>query len=128
VLKGAGENENKEGEMKRVGLLVILFFAAALACAYAHMPSDVKVSFDTASKELKLVIMHDTPDLLVHYIGRVNVELNGKEVINDKLTRQENDKSQTLIYKIPNAKAGDIITVYVRCNIIGRLKREIKVE
>jgi len=114
--------------MKRITLLVILFLAVAVTCAYAHTPSDVKITFDWKTKVLTLVIMHDTPDPLRHYIGRVNIELNGKEVINDKLTRQDNSTSQTLSYTIPDAQPGDIITLYVHCSIIGRLKRKITLE
>lgn len=114
--------------MKKITVFLVLFLAVALTCAYAHTPSDMKATFDSGSKVLKMVIMHDTPDAALHYIKRVNVELNGKEVINHVLARQENDKSQTVSYTIPNAKPGDIITVYVRCSIIGRLKGKIKVE
>ena len=113
--------------MKKITVLLVLLLAAALTYAYAHTPSDMKLTFDPDTKVLKLVIMHDVPDPTLHYIGRVNVDLNGKEVINDKLTRQDNDKSETLSYPIPNAKPGDIITVYVRCSIIGRLKGKIQI-
>jgi hypothetical protein len=114
--------------MKKITVLLVLLMAVAVTCAYAHMPSDVRLSFDRGSKVLKVVVMHDTPDAALHYIKRVNVELNGKEVINDVLARQENDLSQTVSYTIPNARPGDIITVYVRCSIIGRLKGKIKLE
>jgi len=114
--------------MRKIAVFLVLLLAVAVRCAYAHTPSEMKISFDPETKVLKLVIMHDTPDVVLHYIKRVNVELNGKEVINDVLARQENDKSETLSYTIPNAKPGDIITVYVRCSIIGRLKGKIKVE
>ncbi len=113
--------------MKKIIVLLVLLLAVAVTSAYAHTPSDMKISFDPGTKVLKLVIMHDTPDPVLHYIKRVNVELNGKEVINEEFSRQENNKSQTVSYTIPNAKPGDIITVYVRCSIFGRLKRTIKI-
>jgi hypothetical protein len=117
----------KGGEMKKITVFLMLLLAVAVTSAYAHTPSDMKITFDPATKVLKLVIMHDVPDPALHYIGRVNVDLNGKEVINDKLSHQDNNTSETLSYTIPNAKPGDIITVYVRCSIIGRLKRKIKI-
>jgi len=113
--------------MKKITVLLMLLLAVAVTCAYAHSPSDMKITFDPGTKVLKMVIMHDVPDTVKHYIKRVNVELNSKEIINDVLSRQENNTSQTVSYTIPNAKPGDIITVYVRCSIIGRLKRKIKI-
>ena len=113
--------------MKKITVLLVLLLAAALTCAYAHTPSDMKLTFNPAAKVLTVVIMHDVSGTVDHYIKRVNVDLNGKEIINNELSRQDNDKSQTVSYTIPNAKPGDILTVYVRCSIIGRLKGKIKI-
>lgn len=95
--------------------------------AYAHPPSDIKVTYDSITKILKAVIMHNVSDVKKHFINKVDVGLNGKEIIEHTISRQDNNTSQTVSYLIPDAKEGDILTVEAYCNISGKLKKQIKV-
>ena len=114
--------------MKKIAVLLMLLLAVAVRCAYAHSPSDMKITFNPATKVLTVVIMHDVSRTVNHYTKRVDIHLNRKEIINDVFSRQDNDFSQTVTYTIKDAKPGDTITVTALCNIIGRIKRKITVE
>lgn len=113
--------------MKKIGLLLVLFFGFTCA-AYAHPPSDIKITFDAKSKMLQAVIMHGVSNPLRHYIKKVDVGLNGKEIIELNFSRQENNNSQTVTYLMPDVKDGDIISVEGYCSISGKLQKEIKVK
>ena len=114
--------------MKRIVLLLtISIFFFALSSAYAHPPSDIKITFDLKTKMLKAVIMHNTSNPATHYIKKVDVGLNGEEVIEHTISREDNNEAQTVSYLIPDAMAGDSISLEGYCSISGKLMKEIKV-
>jgi hypothetical protein len=115
--------------MKRIAAFLIVFiFAVAVSIAYAHPPSDIKIAFDPQTKILQAVIMHNTSNPINHYIAKVGVWLNGKEIIEHTISREDNNESQTVAYLIPDANEGDVISVEGSCSISGKLKKEITVK
>ena len=69
--------------------------------------------------------MHNVSDPLSHYIKKVDVGLNGKEIIKENISRQDNNAYQMVSYLIPDVKDGDLISVEGYCSISGKLKKEI---
>lgn len=114
--------------MRRVTVFLVLFLTAAVMTAYAHPPSDIKITFDPETKMLQAVIMHDVKDPVRHFIKKVDVGLNGKEIISQAISQQDNKESQTVHYLIPDAKAGDVLSVEGYCSISGKLEKELKVQ
>ena len=113
--------------MKRIPVfLITCFFVAVFSIAYAHPPSDIIITFDPAAKILKAVIMHNVSNPRNHFIKKVDIVLNGQEIIEHKISRQDNNTNQTVSYLIPDAKTGDIISVEAYCSISGKLKKEIR--
>lgn len=109
------------------GLVVIVFLAVA-QLAYAHPPSTIKITFDEATKTLTAVIMHSTSNPAKHYISKVDIGLNGKEIKEITLSNQETNASQTITYVLPEAKAGDVISVEGYCSLRGTLTKKITVQ
>jgi hypothetical protein len=115
--------------MKRIVLfLMMLIFAGAVSNAYAHPPSDIKITFDAKTKILQAVIMHNTSNPLNHYIKKVDVGLSGKEIIKHEISREDNSESQTVKYLIPDVKDGDVLSVEGYCSISGKLEKELIVK
>jgi len=110
---------------------VVFFIAFVLipgfSAAYAHPPSDIKITFDGKTKTLQAVIMHNTRDPINHYIKKVFVGSNGKEIIGHTLSREDNNESQTVSYLIPDVKDGEVLSVEGSCSISGKLEKEITV-
>jgi hypothetical protein len=111
---------------KIIAFLVVSFFVCSLA--YAHPPSDIKITYDSKAKILKAVIMHNVSDAKKHFIYKVDVSLNGKEIISQAISQQDNNISQTVSYLIPDAKGGDALSVEAYCNLSGKLEKTIKAE
>ena len=105
-------------------LALILLWSAA---AVAHAPKDVELQFDVADKELEVTILHQVTDAAKHHVNSVVVELNGEKIIEQKISEQENLKSQVLEYRITDARVGDTITVVAGCNISGKKKASLKI-
>lgn len=115
--------------MKRIAIFVIsLILLSAVSVAYAHPPSDIKITFDPKTKMLEAVIMHNTSNPLNHYINKVDIGLNGKVIIEHLISKQDNKDSQTVSYLIPDVKDGDVISVEGYCSISGKLKKEITIK
>ncbi|MDD5194853.1 MAG: hypothetical protein PHQ96_04145 [Candidatus Omnitrophica bacterium] len=114
--------------MKKILALSVFLVVFALgAVAYAHPPSDIIITFDANTKILHAVIMHNTSNPLNHYIKKVDVGLNGNEIIEHTISREDNNVSQTVSYLIPDAKEGDVLSVEGYCSISGKLEKEITV-
>ncbi|MBF0522582.1 MAG: hypothetical protein HQL24_05945 [Candidatus Omnitrophica bacterium] len=114
--------------MKKMFMVfALLIFMAAASTAYAHPPSDIKITFNPSTKILTAAIIHNTSNPSKHYINKVDVGLNGKDIITQMISKEDNNASQTVSYLIPDAKAGDILSVEGHCSISGALKKEISV-
>jgi len=115
--------------VKRI-LAVVVFLSVLgfVSMAYAHPPSDIKIAFDPKTKMLEAVIMHNTSNPINHYIKKVDIGVNGKEIIEHMISREDNNQNQTVRYLIPDAKDGDVISVEGYCSISGKLKKEITVK
>ncbi len=114
--------------MKRIACLVSVLVLFVLAgVVYAHPPQDIVITFDPAAKMVTAVITHGVSNPASHYIAKVDVDLNGKEIISQAISRQDNNTNQTVKYYIPDAKAGDTLSVEAYCSISGKLAKEIKI-
>jgi hypothetical protein len=113
--------------MRKIMFFAVLFLTALGMNAYAHPPSDIQITFDPATKMLEAVIMHDVKDPTKHFIKKVDVGLNGQEIIGHAISREDNNVSQTVKYLIPDAKAGDVLSVEGYCNLSGKLEKELNV-
>jgi len=109
-------------------LASVCFFLIAVSTAYAHPPSDIKITFDPQTKTLKAVIFHRVSNPASHFINKVDIGLNGKEIIEHSISREDNNSTQTVSYLIPDAKPGDTILVEAYCSISGNLTKELRVE
>ncbi|MDD5130959.1 MAG: hypothetical protein PHS66_07955 [Candidatus Omnitrophica bacterium] len=113
--------------MKKIVLLSVFFvFFILSASAYAHPPADIKITFDPETKMLNAVIFHQVSNSRTHYIKKVDVYLNDKEVIQQDFSAQDNINNQTVNFYIPDAKPGDVLYVEAYCSISGKLKKELK--
>ncbi|HAQ60422.1 TPA: hypothetical protein DCR49_00220 [Candidatus Delongbacteria bacterium] len=108
--------------------VLALSMAFALPLLFAHPALDVTAKFMLPTKNLVVVYQHPVKDVKDHYISEIKVELNGKEIISQKLSVQDTQTTGEVSYKIPEAKAGDKITVGTKCNKMGTKKAELTIE
>jgi hypothetical protein len=113
---------------KKIGLLMLCYTVFIFSVAYAHPPSDIIISYDAKTKILQAVIKHNVNNPESHFIKKVDVGSNGEEIIEHKISRQDNFASQTVSYLIPDAKVGDTISVEGYCSISGKFKKEIVIK
>ncbi len=115
--------------MKRLTVFILFcFFVSFSPLAYAHPPSDIVISYNPETKIVDAVINHPVAIPENHFIKKIDVGLNGKEIIEHQISRQDNNATQTVAYLIPDAKIGDTISIEAYCSISGKLEKEIRVE
>jgi hypothetical protein len=105
------------------GIFIFLLFSTA---AYAHPPADIEMTFDPKTKVLSAIIVHDVSNPAAHFIKKVDISLNGKEIIEQAISRQDNFNTQTVSYLIPDFKTGDLLAVEGYCSISGKLEKQLR--
>lgn len=100
--------------MKKIIFTIMLVLILSLAAA--HPAAKMSGRYDTKTQLFYLNYKHGVRNAADHYIGKVNLWVNGKAVLTQLLYLQENDKGGNLVYKIPSLKSGDQILVKTECN------------
>ncbi|MBP7216891.1 MAG: hypothetical protein KBA46_06375 [Candidatus Omnitrophica bacterium] len=113
--------------MRRIFIVMglVIFFAQA---SFAHPPSRIEINFNSETLMLTAKITHPVADAESHHIKKVDVAVNGKEILEHKISKQDNTTDQLVEYRIPDAKSGDRISVEGYCNISGKNQEEITIE
>jgi len=104
--------------MRKIIAAALLIFAATLL--FAHPASNVVLDYNAKTMLLTVTFDHSVKNPAEHYIGTVTVKLGDKEAIKQSLTSQETSTGGSLVYKLPNLKAGNIIEVTTECNRMGK--------
>ncbi|MEO0185796.1 MAG: hypothetical protein ABIL20_08380 [candidate division WOR-3 bacterium] len=103
-------------------ILIITILVAMAKIANAHPPGEIIAQFDTTNKILKLTVNHQVRDSQKHYVNKIEIELNGNRIIEQKSGRQIDNAIQKYLFILPEAKIEDIITIEAYCNISGKKK------
>jgi desulfoferrodoxin (superoxide reductase-like protein) len=113
--------------VKRTAFLILtgLLLTSSI---FAHPPSEIELEFNPFEYILTVIIHHSVNDPSKHYIYKVTVELNGKEIITQEFKYQYADDAQLTLYQIFDARGGDEITVTAYCNISGKKEAKIVLE
>jgi hypothetical protein len=109
--------------------LVSLALCVVLAAGavWAHPPKEVKLEFDPAGKMLTVTATHDTKDPTKHFVGTVQVDLNGEKIIEQRFKYQVSADGQKAQYWINDAAVGDTLAVTATCNIAGKKKVTLEI-
>ncbi|MDD5081424.1 MAG: hypothetical protein PHC58_05495 [Candidatus Omnitrophica bacterium] len=109
----------------------VLVFAGCLlfqGIVFAHPPSKIDITFDKKTSTLKAVIYHSTSNPARHYINKVDIGINGKEVMSDNITNDADKMKQIVTYKMSQIKTGDVVSVEGYCSISGNRTASINIE
>lgn len=111
--------------MKKM-VFTLLLVLAVCGQSYAHPPSAINISYDPATKTLRAFIVHNVLNPEKHYIKQVVVKINDKEFRLNYFSKQDSLTGLTVSYVIPQAKAGDTLSIEAYCSISGWLKKELR--
>ncbi len=113
--------------MRRVFLGVFLLLFLIGSTAIAHPPREVVAEFDLESNVLSVDVTHTVGADPIHFIEKIIVSHNDKEIIVQQISKQLGD-SQTFLYFIPEVEEGDEIEIEAVCSIFGDKSFKFTVE
>jgi len=108
-----------------MSIIVSLIFTSV---GFAHMPSAVELELDNDTKVLTVHVTHPVSKLDKHYVEKVVVELNDKEIVTQTFRSQKDGEGQEAMYIIIDANVGDTIAVTGYCSVSGKKKASLTVE
>ncbi|MBT3756774.1 MAG: hypothetical protein HOK80_09235 [Candidatus Cloacimonetes bacterium] len=106
---------------------LVVFVLGSLLLS-AHPASNVELEFNQETSILTVSFDHKVKDAEKHFIFEVTVYLNKEEIIEQKIEKQDDAESGTVLYKIIDAKSGDKIKVKTNCNKTGKKSATLTVE
>ncbi len=106
-------------------ILSIFLFSAALQ---AHPASEVKANYDKETMILTVQYEHSVSDSSKHFIDDIDITLDKKELVVQKLSSQDSAEGGEAIYKIRDLKPGDVILITTSCNRFGKKSLKYTVE
>jgi len=92
----------------------------------AHPASDMKLFYNTDSNVLDVSITHQVSNPETHFIYNVIIRKNGDTYNNYEYTSQPTNSNFTYSYEV-NTSKGDIIEVFIDCNLGGSLTKQLTV-
>jgi len=98
-------------------MLVLLMFQVSV---YAHPPSSVKMIYNDVSGVLSVTVEHDSDDLTLHYIERMDITQNGEQQDLVAFEWDENEQGLVATYNM-SVMDGDEIVVEAWCSIQGSM-------
>ena len=107
-------------------IITVLFLCNSLALA--HPAKEIHLKYDNETRVLTIRVIHDVKDFNKHFIEKVWVSVNKKEVVVQSFSGQDDLETLEMQYKIFNLKKGDIISVDSKCNIFGKKTESLEIE
>lgn len=117
-------------KLSRLIVSSLLFIMTAIPLkAFAHPPKDIVMEFDTATKILKVQIIHQVKpeNLSKHFIIDVKVFLDTALAVEQHFKSQTSNEGQNVSYCLTDAKLGTKIRVEAKCSLFGVGKKELVV-
>ena len=108
-------------------IVIILMVMVVIAPVGAHAPSNLVLSYDPAVGELQATFTHLVDNPAVHYVHRVEVEVEGgPDLLQQEYTSQPTPDTFTYTYPI-QVPPGTLLRVKGECSIGGEIRRELMV-
>jgi glucose/arabinose dehydrogenase len=105
-------------------MILLLILASPVT---AHPPSQVSLAYDSQNQSLKVTTTHQVSDPTSHYIFRIDILKNDKQVITKEYTSQPSSSTFSYDYTL-NASKGDVLKATAYCVIAGSKSSEITLE
>ena len=85
-------------------LLLCLGLLLIASDALAHPATHIEVSLNRETKILAAKISHPVDNPSTHYIAKVDIALNGKEILSHEISRQDTETNRSCCILSPTSK------------------------
>lgn len=105
--------------------LLVLIVSLGL---FAHSASTVKLRYDMKHKLLYVNFEHGVKNIQDHFISNIDVRVNDKPIISQKVLAQDKLTGGAVVFKITGLIAGDKIMASTECNKGGKQSGSVVVK
>ena len=113
--------------MKTIVMALVIAFSLSAGYAGANPPNAIHASYDMARQELNVTVEHIVTDRYQHFIKKIVISKDGKEVAQKEFDFQTSHRNQTMPpFKIP-AFDGNTFKIVAICSISGEGDKTITV-
>ncbi|HOD12963.1 MAG TPA: hypothetical protein PLO93_04980 [Candidatus Omnitrophota bacterium] len=112
----------------RVFILALGIFLCTAGSAPAHPPASIDVKYNTSAKNFIAIIDHRVSNPTKHYIRKVIIKLNGKQVAEQYFTKQSTVNEQQIIFTVGDITIGDLLEIEAFCNVGGRRSQPVRIQ
>jgi len=112
-------------------MIGIVLIVGLIAPAWAHPPKHNDIGWDAATSTLTVRVLHPVKNGKSHFVIKIKIFVNGKEVAIKEFSEQQNGQYQQMTIafdKLQAPRKGDEVTVVSHCNIAGKKKATIVME
>ena len=114
--------------MKTQRILTTLLIVMLPIALFAHAPKKVNLSYNNEAGILSASILHPVKNVEDHFIVRMIVTVNDKEVETLEYTVQSSLESHEVEINLPGLKSGDVVSVKATCNKVGSKTRKLEIK
>lgn len=114
---------------KNILLLVFVLTLSFCLDSFAHPPSLIKLNYNKAKNECKLIINHHITTK-GHFIASIEVYMQGTEeaLYNKIFPFQINKRIVNFTFPLPEHEKEDVLIIKIKCNRTGEVTREFPIE
>ena len=113
-------------QIRKIG--IIFAFMLLVISVSAHPPKKITLKFDIKTQELDIKVDHSVKDMNDHFIEKLSVKVNGKEVYSEEFSKQKDLKADVYRILLENVKVGDEVELTASCNKWGKKSKKLTVK
>lgn len=110
----------------KVMILFTILLLSTIKPIFGHPPDTIIAEYDTTTKILWVTINHLVKNPVSHYINRIEIKMNGEQIIQQKNKRQIYNSSQKYAFVLADINIDDTLTITAYCNISGKKSLSIQ--
>lgn len=107
--------------------LLISVFLLSLTL-FAHAPSSIEATYNDSLHFIYVKVNHSVPSVTAHYIKSIKLLINGKEVAELRLPKQEAKEFGEAYFLYKRSESDTLAEISATCNIFGSRKEKIEMK
>ena len=109
-------------------ILATIHYSLFAIHAYAHAPSSIETKYDHIAQTISVTVTHSVRNTQNHYIKKITLTINAKEVDSVEFTSQEKQNSQSAVFDVTSlVKPGYRVIVNAFCSMGGKIDDRIPI-
>ncbi len=112
----------------KTNILITILLLVTMKASFSHPPESIIADYDTTTKILQVTVNHSVKNSAKHYINKIEIGLNGEQIIEQKNKKQIDNSFQKYTYTLADVEIDDSLNVTAYCNISGKKSISVQIK